>query len=240
MAFTLLQMKAAVTAASQNHTDVTLDNPTTAGSLIAVLSGNTTSFTVTGVTDGGDTFVQATGAAGTAIALAFATDVWYILAGAGGLSTVVCTFSGSNASSKSIWVFEFSYTGTASFDGAAGTTAAAGVSNVDTGAAVTTSSTNGALVSNCLTQGGITAINSGNEFTIGPITTNSDASAYLISSAATTHTPQWSDSQFAPVICSSTAAFKASGASAGPPIDDDVFLPWNRPVIPEPSLMVFG
>lgn len=38
-----------------------------------------------------------------------------------------------------------------------------------------------------------------------------------------------------------TIAFQETGGGGGSIlIDDDVFLPWNRPVIPEPSLMVFG
>lgn len=240
MAFTLIQKKAATTSANQDHVDITLDAPTTAGTLLVVMPGNAGAKTVSGATNGGDTFVQATGAAGTAVALAFGTDAWYILSGSGGKTAFVATYSGATTASKTGWVFEYSYTGVCAFDGAAGTTAAAGVANVDSGAPVTTTGTTGVVCSICLTQNAITGIHSGNEFTIGDITTNSDASAYLISSTAAVHTPQWDDSGATPVICSTTVAFKASGGASAPPIDDDVFLPFMRPVIPEPVTMVFS
>jgi len=82
---------------------------------------------------------------------------------------------------------------------------------VATGAAVTTTSTNGFVVAIDVTQAHVTANpQAGNEFTFGgDITGNDNAFCSLNSTTAASHQPAWTDD--GANFTSSTAAFKEAG-----------------------------
>jgi hypothetical protein len=208
MALTLAQHKFADAGASPTQT-VTVTS-TTAGSLLVVCEGNGSSRTVTGVTDGGDTFTQATSAAGSN-GVDF-SDAWYCLSGAGGKTSVVVTLSG-NAAECFVEVFEVTGFSTASFD-LANNIAGAASANTATGAAVTTTSTTGFVGAIEYSSNiGISANpKAGNEFTSGgDITGNNNAACSLISSTAASHTPVWTSVQATGAFVSTTVAFKEAG-----------------------------
>lgn len=241
MALSLVQHKVAQTTASQLTVAVTVTS-TAVGALLVVCTGNNGTRTVVSVTDnatgGSNTYVQASGAAGTTGV--DQTDVWYCLSAAhAGATTVTVTFSGvAGTFNKEAWVFEVSGFTSAAFDLAANVTNGTGVASTDTGASVTTTSTTGFLVGVITTSFTIAANpKAGNEFTSGgDISATSDAACSLISSTATAHQPVWTDGTATASFCSSTAAFKE--ASGGFVPDEDYWIP---PVIPpvDPIVTVF-
>jgi hypothetical protein len=171
--------------------------------------------TITGVSDGTNNFTQATSAADAQSNQA--SDVWYLLKSTSGTTTITVTYSGSVGASfeKDVNFWEVSGFTNAAFDvannlGGVG----AGVGTTDTGASVTTATTNGFVVGQIGTAAAITQNpKTGNEFTAGGDNGNSSAGASLISITQASHTPVWLDSASGRILVSSTAAFKEGTAS---------------------------
>lgn len=215
MAIALRSHKGTDSAASATTVQVTSITATLTGSLIVVGAANVGGRTVTGVTDNiGNTYTQATGAAGASIADTLGTDVWYCLSAASGVTSVTVTFSGGAGTfNKDAWVDEVTGFTTAAFDVAAALNEGSGVANVDTGAAVTTTSATGFVVGVVATSSGISANpTAANEFTAGgDIVANTlNAMCALISTTAAAHIPIWDDFDLHAAICGSTVAFKES------------------------------
>lgn len=219
-AISLTQHSVAVSAANAVTIAKTVTS-TGSGNLLITGLANAGQRTVTGCTDNiGNTWVQAASAAANWPTLNFNTDIYYVLSGTSGVTTVTCTFSGvAGTFDKEAWFFEVSGCTSCAFDGAAPLSSGSGVASVYTGASVTTTGTTGFAVG--IIQLGSSVDqnpNSGNEFSAGgDISVNGNAGASLISSTAAAHTPVWHGTTTNSNFCSSTATFKlTSGAVTTP------------------------
>lgn len=182
---------------------------TLAGSTLVIAVANSNSRTITKIcTDGttcsaGNSFTQATSAASSSGTLR--TDVWYLFNATTGTTTVTITYS-ATATNREAAIWEVQ--GLSAFDGGnalAGTVA----SSTITGAAVTTTSTNGFCAALTAVSNIVTASpKAGNEFIDGSgIWSNTtDAWAGLISTSAASHTPTWTNSSG--TYASSTACLR--------------------------------
>jgi hypothetical protein len=210
------------TTANQATVAVTIA-ASTAGNHIIVGAGNNGGLTVTGVTDnatgGSNVYSQIAGAQSDRDGGAGGKgDVWASLSTPrGGATTVTITFSSATTNVKVGFVDEVSGLVGASLDVAAvvnqqttGTT--------DSGASVTTSSTDGFVFGLCITGNGITANPAaGNEFTAGgdiESVISLWAACSLISTTAAAHQPKWTDTA-GQNFCASTVAFKAAAGGSG-------------------------
>lgn len=206
-----------LTSSAANATTVTATvTSTTAGTLLIFGCSNAGTRTVSGVTAGSDNALQCTGAA--SLAGALGSDVWYVLSGVGGVTSIVCTFSGAAGTfGKVLEVWEVSGLTGAAFDVAAKADTQTGGANTCNGATVTTATTNGFVVGNLVVSTGTLTGNpkGGNEFTSGGDTGSVYAYCSLISSTAAGHQPVWASSAVAPVFCTSTGAFKATTTFSG-------------------------
>lgn len=189
------------------------------GSLIVVSAANVAGRTVTGVTDnlGTNVYVRATSAAAVSTTGTLGSDIFYCLSANSGVTSVTITFSGAaGTDNKDGWVDEVTGFTTAAFDLANHVDNQTTAANVDTSAAIVTTSTNGFAMAVCATAGSVTVNpKAGNEFSAGgdiaPTTTN--AACALISSTAASHQAQWTDS-FGLTYCASIAAFKEGAVAA--------------------------
>lgn len=196
------------------------------GSLIVVGAANVAGRTVTGVTDnlGTNTYVRATSAAAVSTTGTLGTDIWHCLGANAGVTSVTITYSGAaGTDNKDGWVDEVTGFTTAGFDLANHVDNQTSAANVDSSAAITTTSTNGfAMAVVAVTT--LTTANPkvGNEFSAGgDIAANTtNAACALISSTAASHQAQWSDA--GSNYCASIAAYKEIGVSA-------VFIRRGRP-----------
>jgi hypothetical protein len=217
----IVQHLVAQTSANQTTVVATVTS-TGSARLLVVALGNGGGRTVSTITDNiGNTYVQASGAAATETADTFGSDVWYVLSAASGVTTITVTFSGAAGTfNKQCFFWEVSGFTTAAFDGANAVSNGTTTASTATGAAVTTTSTNGFVVGIVIPTQNVTGNPAaGNEFTSGgDISPTSDAACALISATAASHTPAW-DLQNDGSFASSTAAWKET-AAAGPT------LPW--------------
>ena len=211
MAATIVQHKTGQDQTNTNTVAVTVTS-TVAGNLLIVCCANVYATTVTSVTDDkGNLYAQADQAVASSATGTLGTDIWYCVNPIGGVTTVTIHFAGVSAAFREGWVYEVSGFQNASFDTAGHVNDQVASASTDTGASVTTRSTNGIVVGVVATSHAVTANpKAGNEFTSGgdiqPTTGN--AACSLISSTAAAHQPTWTDTTGGN-YCSSTAAFWA-------------------------------
>jgi len=181
---------------------------TVAKSVLVVTSAVSANRTVSSVTDGGDTFVQATGAAGNN-GTNF-VDAWYCLAGSGGKTTITVTYSSSLATSESfVEVWEVTGFKIPAFD-LASTNHSNAVANTATGVALTITGAIDFIASAIINTDSITANpKSGNAFTFGgDITSKGSAACSLATSSIGTYTPAWTTSTTTDAFVTTIIAIK--------------------------------
>ena len=181
---------------------------TVANSVLVVTSAVSANRTVSSVTDGGDTFVQATGAAGNNGN--YFVDAWYCLAGSGGKTTITVTYSPSLDTIESfVEVWEVTGFKRPAFD-LASTNHSNAVANTATGVALTTTGAIDFIASAIINTDSITANpKSGNAFTFGgDITSETNAACSLATSSIGTYTPAWTTSTTTDVFVTTIIAIK--------------------------------
>lgn len=205
----LVQFVSSTETANTNTAVITVTS-TGAGNLIVIGTANSDNRTINSITDGTTSFTQASGAAGNNGS--FRADLWYLLSSNSGKTTFTVTFSG-NSTTKSLFFWEVSGTGAATFDIAQRVNNGVGDSNLNTGATVT--SAGPSFIAACVCSNGTitSSPTAGNEFTAGGgISALGEAGCSLITSELNMpHTPQWTDSSAAALFGASTAAFTFSG-----------------------------
>jgi hypothetical protein len=135
-------------------------------------------------------------------------DLWYAKNSKPGATTVTITPSASTSGTAVVW--EFSGVDTvAPLDKAAVLNSQA-ATTTPSGAPVTISSANEAIVSAANVQGSVLGIHAGDAFT-GDSTVNGNGWAHLITSTVGTYAPHW-DNTVAGSYASSAASFKAAGS----------------------------
>lgn len=194
---------------------------TTAGNLIVVAIGvfNATARTISKVCFDGTTC-----AAGNALAALTsststgtghgATAIWFIASAPSAKTTLTITFSASASNGEAMYeeVAGLSGTGTWASDGnGTHTTNGTGSGNTISAPAITTTGTDVCSAVVSITNGPVDAVPlSGNEYTYGGLqfAHTSDASASLITTSNTSHTPQWHDASSGDSFSSSQGCFK--------------------------------
>lgn len=198
------------TETANNNTAVITVASTGAGNLIVIGGTNSDNRTINSITDGTTSFTQATNAAGNNGS--FRADLWYLLSSNSGKTTFTVTFSGTSTT-KSLFFWEVSGSGAATFDNANRVNNGVGSSNLNTGATVT--SVGPSFIAACICSNGTIIVNptAGNEFTSGGgISALGEAGCSLITSELNMpHTPQWNDTAAAALFGASTAAFTFAG-----------------------------
>lgn len=191
------------TAASQNTIAVTI-SPSAKGSLIVVgyagtchLGGANTN-TVTGVSDGTNTYIQVPALALTGTTSRNTTDVWYAVNSVAGITTVTVTVQATDVSEKNAEIWEVAGMGnlkpmvdvvsTTQNDVSTATTTPSGPSN-------TTTNSDDFIVANYIDDTNSVTVNptAGNAFNAGgdisSVSNSGHVSAIVTSKA--TYTPNW-------------------------------------------------
>jgi fibronectin-binding autotransporter adhesin len=215
---TLCLVQKAVNESTTNSNTVAVTvTSTVGGRLMIALASGSASMTATSVVDNAsspNTYTHVSNAASSGTGGIW-TDAFYCANCNAGATSITLTVSATSTAVKQIYVFEVAAADTVPFDIAAVTSNATGSSNTDTGAAVTTTNANDFIASVVNTAGTVASIKAANAFTLGNISSSSDASAYMIASSIGTYTPQWTDGTAAPATASTTVAFKQAGSGGG-------------------------
>ena len=222
MAMTVTQHKSGHSIANATTVDITMTS-TASGAVLVVGCANAGTRTVSTVTDntGSNTYTQATGAAASANAGVDATDMWYCLAPASGVTTITITYTGAAGTFvKDGTAWEVAGFITPAFD------VGGGVSNLTQ----TTGSWNGPTINAGGTKNFIAAetkgpaglvidVNpaAGNEFTSGgDIASGTDSAGCSLKSAASgNHTPAWHSGNSFIDVCASAVSIKETAAPTG-------------------------
>lgn len=212
MAIAVVQHTSNSSVASATTVAVTI-SATAANSLVVVgCSAWDVTRTVSSVSDGTNTYTQATGAASVGF-VAGGVDFWYFLKVGSGITTVTITFSGAAGTfDKQGIVWEVSGFVNAAFN-LAGVVQTSGSGTTDTGASVTTSLPGFAagLIGVQTTEGSIVANpQGGNSFTSGGDITSSlhAAGCSKILSSGGAQQPVWTDGFSSHNFNASTVTFK--------------------------------
>lgn len=209
----VVQHKSGTSVVSATTVAVTVTALGTGNVIVVGCSNGGGSRTVTGVSDGTNTYVQAPSAAANANANADNTDIWYCLSSISGPTTVTITFSGSAGTfSKQGEVWEVSGFVNPAIDVTGTIQNTQQTNQVDLGPSVTTTSVIGFIAAICRTgTGGSIATNpsTGNEFSSGgDIPVAQVGAVSLISQRASAHQPSWADGNSFVSYCVSVVAFK--------------------------------
>jgi hypothetical protein len=214
----VVQHKVAHGTAGSTTQAVTVTATGAGNLLIAWVSGGDSTVTPTGVSDGTNSFTKFTGAAfSNPSGPSWESDLYYLLSSTSGKTTITGTWNGTGGG-KTILVWEVSGFTSPVTDGAsAQATQQTGVLTTDTGPALTTTGSTGFVVAGTLVTNSIIANPKvGNAFTDGgDIASSGDAGCSLISSGASTYTPEWTDASSGDAFQAFTAAFKESGGGGG-------------------------
>lgn len=205
----VVQFQSTNSAVSSTTAAITV-TATGAGNLIVIGANNSDNRTVSSISDGTSAFTQATNAPGSNGSVR--SDIWYLLNSNAGKTTFTVTFSGTSTT-KSIFFWEISGTGAASFDIAGHTTNQALIVGNNNGAAVT--NTGSGFIAAVINPSSPITVNpaTGNEFTTsGGINANGNAGASLSTNTVGSHTPAWTAAGTG-LLASSTASFLISGSS---------------------------
>lgn len=217
----------AITVTQHQHNDSILSATTVAvtvsalgtGNLLVVGCGNNGTRTVSGVSDGANTYLQGPTCAASANTSADNTDIWYCLSSASGPTTVTVTFTGvAGTFAKDAEVWEVHGFTTAGLDVHGIVNNTQQTNQLDNGASVTTTSTVGFIAACCHTStsgGGSISLNpnTGNEFSSGgDISGTLFGAVSLISTTAAAHQAVWGDGNSFLNYCNSTLAFKETAS----------------------------
>ena len=198
---------------------VTMTSAISAGNLIVVSVGGSSSQTVSSITDNGstaNTYTQVPSCYGTDGGGRW-VDIWYAKNSLAGATTVTVTFSGT--SKQNVQVYEVSGIDTANPIDATCVHGGSTTGTVDTGPSITTTSANDFLAAAARTSGN--GVTSENDATFTLDTGNgSGGESHAIVSSTGTYTPKWNDSA-ATTFVAAVASFKApsgGGTLAAPSI----------------------
>jgi hypothetical protein len=190
---------------------------TGAGNLLVVGLGSNAARTIVSVSDGTNSFTQATGTQAVNTNNNDNIDIWYLLSSSSGKTTITVTWSGAAGTfQKEIWFWEVSGLTSPTFLTGSHISSAVGTGNVNTGTSFTTTAPQGFSVGVYLTNSGNVTSNPapGNPYGAGGVVL-SDAACSLIWSGAGTYTPAWTDAGTSN-FCASTVAFISGAAAPGP------------------------
>lgn len=176
------------------------------GHLLICIISYPTNVSLTGISDGADSFIEFPNAFALNTTAAFEMDVWYVPKSISGATAVTLNFNGPAS------FIDFEFWEVSGFTKPVPDTV--GIVNngltsggLDTGAAVKPRTANEFIVAGDTTDGSLTANpTGGNEFTSGGDILNGDGFVSYISSSTASAQPQWTDSGGTNFV-SSTAAF---------------------------------
>jgi hypothetical protein len=185
------------------------------GNMIVVgiqLRGANTSTIIATITDNiGNNYAEAGAVRSFDTGSGSVADIWFARNSKPGATTLTISPS-STVSTASAVIWEYSGVNTtAPVDGVAVLNSQS-ASTAPKGASITTAYSNEVVISLAGGAGSITGISTGNPF-VNDATTNNDGWAHLVTTSAGTSSAQWSQSPSG-TFASSTAAFKASGATS--------------------------
>jgi hypothetical protein len=206
-------------ATTANQTTLSIPvNSTAAGHLLVVTAANDGSRTVTGVSDGTNSFTQAVNSHG--VNLNGTTDVstWYLLSSTAGATTITVTYSGAAGTfMKEAWFWEVSGFTSPTLDISNHVSNGLASGTEFDGPTVATTGTYEFIAAAIIPQTNITQIPApGNEFTTEGLSPSStlDASASLATTTPGNHQPKWTGSSAA-YYAASAAAFR-EGVNSNP------------------------
>lgn len=184
-----------------------------AGSILAVAGYNRGSRTITGVTDNkSNTWVQATGAAGSDSGGVVTSDNWYMLTPTAGVTTITVQFSGTaGTDARTCEAWEVIGFNTPVYDTGGHTTSATGSGTTDSGPILTMSGISGFSWAATNSGGSTSAFpKSGNEYMAGGDLSGNFVGGFasLIYSASGSHQPVALDGSSGASFLMTAAAIK--------------------------------
>lgn len=217
MAFSLVQ-QAKATSSGGTTVAVTVTSSTAGSLLVALVGFNIGAVSVVSVTDNQSNTWVSSGAVASAANIGL--EAWHCVSPTAGVTTVTVTVSVAAASQLTAHIEEWAKNGATAALDAVGVVNSGASTASPVGGAVTTTGAVGVAAGLLMLNNGVQTISGmtgGDDFTSGQIdnaTPRAVGSAYLITSATGTYSPQW-DLSAADTFAATTISFK--DASATPP-----------------------